>query len=165
LYQQKFVQDRMIIRSQLKKQESINETPLNKSIEKNVTATNFDKHEAQFKEINDFIISKKKFTDTTLSLESLASDFNMSSSLLSQLINKYSDSNFTDYINKYRVAQVKELLIDENYTNYTILSIGLESGFNSKSTFYTAFKKHVNLTPAEYKKESLQQKFVRNHSI
>ncbi len=165
LYQQKFVQDRMIIRSQLKKQKSINETPLNKSIEKNVATTNFDKHEAQFKEINDFIISKRKFTDTTLSLESLASDFSMSSSLLSQLINKYSDSNFTDYINKYRVAQVKELLIDENYTNYTILSIGLESGFNSKSTFYTAFKKHVNLTPAEYKKESLQQKFVRNHSI
>ncbi len=165
LYQQKFVKDRMNIRGQLKKQESINHIILNKPTKKNVTTSNFDKHEAQFKEINDFILSENFFTDTTLNLESLASHFNMSSSLLSQLINKYSDSNFTDYINKYRVAQVKELLVDENYTNYTILSIGLESGFNSKSTFYTAFKKHVNLTPAEYKKESLQQKFVRNHGI
>jgi len=153
LYQQKFVKDRMIIRNQLKNQAVIDDGILKISSKKNTITSNFHKHETLFEEINKFIVTRKKFTDTALSLESLASNFNISTSLLSQLINKFSDSNFTDYINKYRVAQVKELLIDEDYTNYTILSIGLESGFNSKSTFYTAFKKHTNLTPAEYKKE------------
>jgi len=46
----------------------------------------------------------------------------------------------------------KELLIHEEYKNYTITSIGLESGFNSKSTFYATFKKHTGFTPAAYQK-------------
>jgi len=165
LYQQKFVQDRMIIRSRLKNQEFVDDDILKISNKKNTTDVNYSKRKVQFKEINQFVITKKKYTDASLSLESLASDINISSSLLSQLINTYSDNNFTDYINKHRIELVKELLIDENYKNYTILSIGLESGFNSKSTFYAAFKKHTNLTPAEYKKELLQHKFVRNNSI
>jgi len=165
LYQQKFVQDRMIIRSRLKNQEFVDDDILKISNKKNTTDVNYSKRKIQFKEIDQFTITNKKYTDASLSLESLASDFNISSSLLSQLINTYSDNNFTDYINKHRIELVKELLIDENYKNYTILSIGLESGFNSKSTFYAAFKKYTNLTPAEYKKELLQRKFVRNNSI
>jgi len=155
----------MFIRNQLKMQTEGDPTILNRSSKKNVTISSLDKHKAQFNEINDNIVTEKKFTDAALSLESLADDFNISVSFLSQLINTYSDSNFTDYINKYRVEQVKELLMDKNYTNYTILSIGLESGFNSKSTFYTAFKKHANCTPAEYKQGVMQQKLVRNHNI
>ena len=50
-----------------------------------------------------------------------------------------------------RIQQSKKLLIDEKYANYTIVSIGLESGFNSKSTFYNVFKKHVGCTPLAYK--------------
>ena len=98
-----------------------------------------------------------------MSLDALAGDLKISSSLLSQIINNYGKNNFADYINKYRVEQVKELLIDDNYKDYTIRAIGLESGFNSKSTFYTAFKKFTHLTPVNYKKQVLENKFIRNH--
>ncbi len=53
-----------------------------------------------------------------------------------------------------RVEQAKTLLLDPEYENYTITSIGLESGFNSKSTFYTVFKKYSGSTPVEFKNKS-----------
>ena len=43
--------------------------------------------------------------------------------------------------------------MEKEYVDYTIVSIGLESGFNSKSTFYSAFKKFTNLSPTQFKKE------------
>ena len=50
----------------------------------------------------------------------------------------------------------KKMLENEEFDNYTVVAIGLESGFNSKTSFYQAFKKHTRQTPSEYKK------FVRN---
>ena len=50
-----------------------------------------------------------------------------------------------------RVEQAKNLLTNSNYEKYTIASIGLESGFNSKSTFFTVFKKHTGSTPFHYR--------------
>ena len=54
-----------------------------------------------------------------------------------------------------KISQAKLLLLNPEYEDYTITSIGLESGFNSKSTFYTVFKKHTGLTPNEYKNKEL----------
>ena len=76
----------------------------------------------------------------------------LSENYVSQLINKNSNYNFNDYINNYRVEVAKEMLSNIEFDNYTITSIGLESGFNSKSSFYAAFKKFTNLTPIQYKK-------------
>lgn len=90
-----------------------------------------------------------------LSLESLAKELNMSKGHLSFLINTYSKLNFSDYINSFRVAQVKNWILDHDFVNYTIESIGLESGFNSKSTFYSAFKKFTGLTPSQFKQMNL----------
>ncbi|MGK0448800.1 MAG: YesN/AraC family two-component response regulator, partial [Polaribacter sp.] len=91
-----------------------------------------------------------------VSLTTLSKEFNLSEGYISQLINNNSDLNFNDYINSLRVNEAKEMLFNIEYENYTIIAIGLEAGFNSKSSFYSAFKKFTNKTPNEYKK------YVRN---
>lgn len=109
------------------------------------------KGEEVFNEINSYVITNQKFLDPYLSLESLSEDLDMSSSSLSKLMNSYTGSNFSDYINKFRIEEANKLLGDSNFSEYTIVAIGLECGFNSKSTFYSAFKKFTGLTPTVYR--------------
>ena len=59
--------------------------------------------------------------------------------------------NFYDLINGYRVEEAKRLLLDSKNMNYTILSVGFEAGFNSKTTFNTVFKKFTGLAPTDYR--------------
>ena len=47
------------------------------------------------------------------------------------------------------------MLLHPDFSNYSLLSIGLEVGFNSKATFYNSFKKNTGITPNEYKKQNL----------
>jgi len=117
--------------------------------------TNLDKHKEQFHEIDEFIELHKKYLLNKYTLQNLAKDTELGSSTLSLIINNISGKSFTEYLNEKRIAQAKLLLIDKNYSNYTITSIGLESGFNSKSTFYTVFKKHTGKTPVEFKNNML----------
>lgn len=99
----------------------------------------------------EYIESNSRFLDPMLSFETLANELKMSTSSLSQTINIQSGQNFSDYINLLRIEQAKSLLNNDEYNQYTIFSIGLECGFNSKSTFYTAFKKFTNMTPTEFR--------------
>jgi len=51
------------------------------------------------------------------------------------------------------VQEAKRLLLDSKNKNFTILSVGFEAGFNSKTTFNTVFKKFTGLTPTEYREK------------
>lgn len=105
-----------------------------------------------FIKINTFINQHQKFTEPKLSLESLAKELNISPSKLSARINSCANKSFNEYINEFRVELAKQLLTDADYNNYTITAIGLESGFNSRSTFYYTFKRITGKTPSKYQK-------------
>ena len=106
--------------------------------------------------IENHILDNQLFTDSLLSLNSIADELNINKNLLSKSINSCSELNFSDYINKFRVALAKEMLVDKRYEKYTITSIGLECGFNSKSTFYASFKKFTSMTPLAYRKGNIK---------
>lgn len=91
------------------------------------------------------------FTDSTLNREKVAEKLGISAGYVSQIVNTITGDNFAHYINQYRVEAVKEMISDPEYENYTLLTMGLESGFTSKTTFYKAFKKVTGQTPNEYK--------------
>jgi len=110
-----------------------------------------EKHKITFQNIENYIIDKHRYLDPLFSLERLSEEQNISVSVLSKIINNYSSYNFSDYVNSLRIEQAKKLLNDNTFDQYTIVAIGLESGFNSKSTFYTAFKKFTSQTPSEYR--------------
>ena len=113
-----------------------------------------DKRQNVFNEIDSYIVDNQKFMDPLLSLESLSEDLGMGTTSLSKLMNAHAGSNFSDYINKYRVEQSKQLLSDSHFSAYTIVAIGMECGFNSKSTFYSAFKKFTGQTPSTFRKKT-----------
>ncbi|WP_348713649.1 helix-turn-helix domain-containing protein [Tenacibaculum sp. 190524A05c] len=122
---------------------------------KSVTEDN--KYETQFLEIDKFIKSEKIYLQPKYTLQNLSGDLNIGSSTLSATINKNAKKSFVDYINEMRVKQAKKFLLDHKYEGYTIASIGLESGFNSKSAFYDVFKKHTGMTPLAFKNNNSEK--------
>lgn len=131
-----------------------NKLNFNFAIEEN----NEDKNEENadkkllFDKIESLIKEKKLFINPKLNLDFLAIEVDINASKLSNIIKQFSGKNFNDYMNEFRINLAKKLLVHKDYKNYTITSIGLESGFNSKSTFYYAFKKHTGFTPLEFQK-------------
>ena len=103
----------------------------------------------------EYMNEKKPYLDPELTLSSLAKDLTISRSQLSQLINDGAGQNFYDFINKYRVEEVKKLMVDPKMANFNLLGIALEAGFKSKSTFNLIFKRFTGITPTEYRKNLL----------
>ena len=89
-----------------------------------------------YQKIHAYIIEENRYLDMDLNLSEIARRFNISSGYLSQLMNAHSEQNFNDYINELRIKTSKKMLLEKQFENYTIESIGLECGFKSKSNFY-----------------------------
>ena len=99
-------------------------------------------------------MSNKYFLNTSPSLPDLSKKINTSPNYVSQVINEKLSLTFLELINKYRVEEAKKILKDENL-NETIEGIAYSLGYNSKSTFHSAFKKITGQTPAEYRNSKL----------
>ncbi|NOZ65088.1 MAG: AraC family transcriptional regulator [Alphaproteobacteria bacterium] len=92
------------------------------------------------------------YNDSMLSLRSLSDHTKISTNYISQVINQKLNCNFFDFVNKFRIeAAMKQLTNKER--KIPVLEIAHNVGFNSKSTFNTAFKRHTGLTPTEYRKQ------------
>ncbi|GAA0713900.1 hypothetical protein GCM10009430_06280 [Aquimarina litoralis] len=123
-----------------------------KQICSNNTSCRITDDNIYYKELEFLMREAKIYQDPHLGLDSVAKKLKISSNYLSQLVNKLTGKNFADYINTFRVEDAKAKLRNHNFINYTIIGIALESGFNSKSTFYSAFKKLTGISPSDYRK-------------
>ena len=94
--------------------------------------------------------SERIFLDNELSLPQLAKAMEISIHDISYLLNKGFDKNFFQFINAYRVAEAKQLMLSDKYHHLNILGIAYSAGFNSKTTFNTAFKKETGLSPGQF---------------
>lgn len=94
---------------------------------------------------------QKPYLDSELNLIRLAEMLSVSTHHLSYVINTGFGKNFFQYVNEYRVDYAKKLLKEPD-SKLSILGIAYESGFNSKTSFNTAFKKVTGQTPSEFKK-------------
>ncbi len=100
----------------------------------------------------------KPFLNPDLSLFSLASILDISVHTLSFVINECSSENFNQFVNRYRIDEAKKLILDPKKNHLSILGIGYEVGFNSKSVFNSTFKKTTGYTPIQYKNKNLLEK-------
>ena len=94
----------------------------------------------------------KLYLSPNLSLEGLGEKLGVSPRLVSYLINTDFDTNFSDYINSYRIEFAKRLLVNYDSKELNVSEVVYKAGFNSTSSFYEAFKKNTGVTPKEYRK-------------
>jgi AraC-like DNA-binding protein len=94
---------------------------------------------------------KQLHLNAKLALKDLAAELSIHPKRLSQVINENFNQNFFNYINTYRVEEFKKRVHGKKFDHYTLLSIGLDCGFNTKSSFNSIFKKFTGMTPSEYK--------------
>jgi len=95
--------------------------------------------------------AEKLFLNPSLSLTEIAQKLEVAPRYASQVINESFRQNFHDFVNRFRVEESKRLLSLQDQ-NLNILGIALDAGFNSKSAFNTAFKRHTGMTPKEFRK-------------
>ena len=89
------------------------------------------------------------YKDANLTLNKLAKPIGISSAVLSQLLNDNLDTSFSSYVNRFRINAAKAKLAENNTITMDVLAE--EVGFNSQSTFYSAFRKSTGTTPARFR--------------
>lgn len=114
--------------------------------------------EAILGQLNSKMKDEKLFLNPNLKLSELAAEVNISAHQLSQILNDHVGKNFSEFINEYRINEACRLLF--THENLSIDGIGYEVGFNSKSTFFAAFKKQKGVTPANF-----QQNNAKNSTV
>ncbi|MEO1011377.1 MAG: AraC family transcriptional regulator [Bacteroidota bacterium] len=110
-----------------------------------------DKEMAQIiARLRELLRERELYADSELNIVDVAVSLGVHPKKLSRAINSSTGGNFNRYINEYRVERAKELLKDPDWGHFTIDGVGKEVGFQSKSTFYRAFKVLAGTTPLEY---------------
>lgn len=107
--------------------------------------------EIKHKELLKIMADKKPYLNSKLTLSQLAKSLNISANHLSQIINQYENINFYDFVNNYRVNEFIERA--QHNKNFNYLTHAFDSGFNSKSSFNSVFKKLKHSTPSQYMAE------------
>lgn len=95
---------------------------------------------------------EKLYLDGDLTLPGLAEAAGLTTHQVSQVINGQMNQNFFSFVNNYRIQLAKRLLLDPKTSSMPIVELTFEVGFQSKSSFYEAFKKVTNMTPTQFKK-------------
>ena len=118
------------------------------SIKYKTTSFSKDEIEPLFDQLESLMQQDKRYLDSDLSLSSLAKALRTNSQKVSLVINSKLGYNFNEYVNRYRINHAVELLKNPQTKDLTIASLAADCGFNSLSTFNTAFKKITGTTPS-----------------
>ena len=102
--------------------------------------------------VTDYVNKHEPYLNTALKLPQLASELQMSGHVLSQVINSRTGKSFPDFINAYRADKVRVLIEEHAHSDQRMISLSQHAGFGNSATFYKYFKKHFNMTPAQYRK-------------
>lgn len=129
----------------------LNHLPTNKSVGKPV-----DKEvaAATMTQLKKAMEVDRLFLDPSLSLTGLGKHTNLSVKTISAVLNQYANKGFNEFVNEYRVDEVKKALTNNTNTLLTISGLALECGFNSQPTFQRTFKQIVGMSPKEFQSKN-----------
>lgn len=100
-------------------------------------------------QLNELMNSEQLYKNSVITMPQVAKKMRMPTPRFSQLLNDNLNKSFSVFINEFRIEAAKVMILSDK--NQTLETISELCGFNSQSTFYSAFKKQTNLTPAKYK--------------
>jgi len=104
----------------------------------------------KYDKLDSFMVLNQPYLDPLLNINKLAEQFGVSVAEISNTINKGGNLNFYEFVNSYRIKEIREKLLR---SDDQVIQIAYSHGFNSKSTFYSVFRNAVKMTPTEYRKK------------
>nr|WP_299173097.1 helix-turn-helix domain-containing protein [uncultured Allomuricauda sp.] len=102
-------------------------------------------------ELIQYMRLKKPYLNPVLSIRELSEELNVHPKNLSRVINENFGKNFFNFVNDFRVVEFKARIRDPENSNYTLIAIAYDCGFNTKSSFNSIFKRTTGMTPSAYK--------------
>ena len=127
--------------------------------------TRLTKNNEYYHELIRLFEEEKVYRNPNLSLECVAEKMGISAGYLSRVVNDTTNTGFSQFTNSYRVREAQKKLVSEEYSHYNILSVGLESGFNSKASFNRNFKEIAGMPPQDYLKKVKKNRLIHSHSF
>ncbi len=103
--------------------------------------------------LNRLMEVEKIYLEEDLSIKDLADKLHVSVHFVSQLLNEKVGQTFYDYVNQYRINDVKDRLVDPEQSEISILDIANECGFSSKTSFNRYFKRYTGMTPSQFRRK------------
>lgn len=100
--------------------------------------------------LRDVMLRDQVFLDPELTLQSIVTRTGLQQKTISAVLNQHLGKSFNEFVNEYRVNEVKKKLLDNSFKHMTIVGIAFECGFNSQATFQRAFKQFTNQSPSEF---------------
>ena len=104
--------------------------------------------------LQDMMRNDRLYLEPALTLTDLSKQIGANSAVVSYAINNGFGKNFNDFVNEFRIEEVKQKLSNDAAKNLTLLGIALDCGFNSKATFNRAFKKFTGVSPKEFQEDA-----------
>lgn len=101
----------------------------------------------------DIMQKERPYLNNELRLDDLSRLMNLSRNHTSQIINEHFNLSFFDFVNRYRIIDAKNLLMQMETNGLTVTQIAYDVGFNNRASFYKAFKKFADYSPTEYIKQ------------
>lgn len=114
-----------------------------------------DQKEQLLNDISSLMEKEKLYLKADLTVSDIADKLGVYGKYISQVINEKFDKNFYNFVNEYRINEARRMLISPEWKHLSIEGIGNSAGFNSKSSFNTAFKKFTGLTPSYFRDSTL----------
>lgn len=110
-----------------------------------------EKVEALYQQVANTVVTQQLYLDADLTLQKLAEIVGFTPREISQVINLQTQTNFSDWINDFRIAAAKQKIGSKEYRDQKIAAIAFDSGFNTLSSFNAVFKNKTGYTPTEYR--------------
>jgi len=108
-------------------------------------------------QIMNIIVMQKKYRDKDYSAKKLAEEIGTNTRYISAVVNVRFHTNYTSFVNKYRIDDALSILVDKRYQDLTMEEVSDMVGFANRQSFYASFFRIVGITPRDYRVQHLQK--------